>query len=67
MQFTIFGLMVLMFVASIGFGQLYYIVRQAQGDTSARPVAVIMSVAMPMLVMIAISIGYSVTKWMRRR
>jgi hypothetical protein len=64
MQFTIFGLMVLMFVASIGFGQLYYMFR---GDKSSRPVAVMMSVAMPMLVMIIISIGYTVSKWLRRR
>jgi hypothetical protein len=67
MQFTIFGLMVLMFVASIGFSQLYYWARVAQGKSEDAPVAVLMAVALPMLVMTVISIGYSVNRWMRRR
>lgn len=59
--------MVLMFVASIGFASLYYMVRAAQGDTSARPVAIMMAVAMPMLITIVMSVGYSVRNWLRRR
>jgi hypothetical protein len=67
MQFTIFGLMVLTFVASIGFSQLYYWARVAQGDSTAAPVAVLMAVALPMLVMTVISVGYSLNRWFIRR
>lgn len=66
-QFSIFGLMVLTFVASIGFSQLYYVTRATQGDRSAAPVAVLMAVALPMLLMIVLSLGYQLKKWLRRR
>jgi len=66
-QFTIFGLMVLMFVASVGFAQLYYTVRASQGETQYRMAAVLMSVAVPMLIMIVISLGYSLRKWLSGR
>jgi hypothetical protein len=66
-QFTIFGLMVLTFVASIGFSQLYYWSRVAQGDHSAAPIAILLAVALPMLVMTIFSLGLSVKKWLRRR
>jgi hypothetical protein len=66
-QFTIFGLMVLMFVVSVAFAPLYYMVRAAQGETGFSAVAVLMAVAAPMLVMTAISIGYSVNQYFHRR
>lgn len=67
MQFTIFGLMVLMFVTSLGFAQLSYLVRSDQGDTSAWPIATLMAVALPMLMMTVLSLGYSLRKWFKRR
>ena len=66
-EFTIFGLMVLMFVASLGFALLSYLVRSDQGDTSAWPVATLMAVALPMLVMTIASLGYSIAKWLKKR
>jgi hypothetical protein len=59
--------MVLMFVASLGFAQLSYLVRSDQGDKSAWPIATLMAVALPMLVMIIASVVYNVRRWMRRR
>lgn len=67
MQFTIFGLMVLMFVTSIGFAGLSYLVRADQGETSAWPIATFMVVALPMLMMTVLSLGYSLRKWFKRR
>lgn len=66
-QFSIFGLMVLTFVASIGFSQLYYLARATQGDKSAAPVAILMAVALPMLLMTVLSLGYQLKKWLQRR
>jgi len=59
--------MVLMFVASMGFSQLYYWSRVLQGDQTAAPAAVLMAVALPMLVMTAMSVVYGVSRWYRRR
>jgi hypothetical protein len=107
-QFSIFGLMVLMFVVSIGFAQLYYWTRaearwarqeeqrkaaeEAKKDPSTAnkstisstetspppskpnsdnasdaPIAILMAVAFPMLVMTALSIGYSIRHALRRK
>jgi amino acid transporter len=66
-QFTIFSLFVLTFVASIGFSQLYYAARAARGDRTAAPIAILMSVALPMLVMIALSAVYQLRSWLNRR
>jgi hypothetical protein len=66
-QFTIFGLMVLMFVASIAFAPLYYMVRAARGETAFSAVAVLLSVAAPMLVMIVLSVGLSIRRYLDRR
>lgn len=108
--------MVLMFVVSIGFSQLYYWTRAEQRwhkqeqerseqekqaakaekdaaqttgtgnapnptasttadptrsnpsqNTGDAPIAILMAVAMPMLVMIIASVAYSLRKWLRRR
>jgi hypothetical protein len=65
-QFTIFALMVLTFVAAIGFAPLSYMMR-ADKDSSAWPIATLMAVATPMLLMIVLSLGYSLRRWLRRR
>lgn len=60
--------MVLMFVLSIAFAPLYYMMRAAQnGETGLNAVGILMLVAAPMLVMTAISIGYNVNRLLRRR
>jgi hypothetical protein len=66
-QFTIFGLMVLMFVASIGFAPAYYMMRAARGETGLNAVGAIMSIALPMLVTILISAWYSIDRFARQR
>jgi hypothetical protein len=59
--------MVLTFVVSIAMAPVYYMVRAMQGDTGSRAVTVLMSVALPMLLMILLSISLQVNRWLKRR
>ena len=66
-QFTIFGLMVLTFVVAVAVAPLYYMIRAINGETGFRAVAVLMSVAMPMAVMIILSAFLQISRWLKRK
>ena len=66
-QFTIFGIMVLTFVVAVAVTPLYYMLRASQGETGFRAVAVLLSVAMPMFMMIVLSIFYQLSRWLGRK
>jgi hypothetical protein len=67
MQYSIFGLMVLTFVVSVAVAPLYYVMRAVQGETAYRPVAVLMAVGMPMLMMTLLSIAVQLKRWLEQR
>ena len=66
-QYTIFGIMVLTFVVAMGVAPLYYMIRASHGERGYGAVAMIMSVAMPMLVMIVLSVFLQINRWLRRK
>jgi hypothetical protein len=66
-QFTIFGIMVLTFVVAMAVTPLYYMIRAIRGETGFRAVAVLLSVALPMLVMIVLSVLLQINRWLKRR
>jgi hypothetical protein len=64
-QFTIFSLMVLTFVLSVGFAPLYYMIRSAQGETGFKMVGLLLPVVAPMLFMMVISAAYQLHRLWR--
>jgi hypothetical protein len=66
-RFTIFGLMVLTFVAAVAITPIYYVLRAQKGETSYWAIAALFGPIAPVLLMILFSLGLQVRKQFRRR
>lgn len=65
-QYSLGGLIGLTFVASIAFAPAYYFMK-ARTDAAMQMPAILLAIAAPLLVMVLVSVMFSVRDWINRR
>ncbi len=66
-QFPLSGLLGVMGVAAVVMAPLFYFYRGAQGDSTAKLVGMLMILAGPLLLVVLVSSGASLLRWINRR
>jgi len=66
-QFNLAGMMVVMVVLSVASAPAYYLMRAAQGEPGAQLTGILLVIASPLLLIVAMSAALSVMHWWNRK